>query len=699
MIESRNEYSNHLQSHQSDINMNFRSRQSVFQGFLKKDVQVYHDNSQQSQMLEQMKIPINDECIQIPDWLDNIYTEYGIPLKQAQYINIWDPVESRYIDITRTRSINCHNFKQAQPIYLRYLPNQEHAVPPHANYQSMIDENISYNYHTENPLYQNNQQNNLFNNSLQQTYSIQNTDNWQNIQQQGVSSQLQANHSYGNFNNAKSSSKTFSSQSYQRTNSDVASNTSTTTTSNSSIRPKRQSMVTESSNGKINLTNNAFLISSVHNTVAKNEKMAHLESSHNPRRLIDQLKQEANSSSPIEQDENVLKNLKMEDQGSSFASTINIGAGIGYGSKSILLNLKKEYIHESSDNMQASGELNGIQSGLGNNSTCSNKQSSGKTKHKDSDQLSQKDVCSTPQQNEQQTKNHKHIPREKRVKERQISYVKGKVDEWRNLYDNGFTNSRGEIEKVNLDVAAQIVGLSRKTLDDYYAQLRKAQKYGFDFDTNSSEKMGTLRKYVKKMSEKDVNAGDDESQDTDNNTSSKSNFNTPQLKPSIPSDIIKQELSMSVGHPSNALKFSENNLDLPRQTSIPLKHAISTPSQQQQSQLLFNQVKIEPTSYSQNIISVQAFNSMQQEKDISKPNQFAIQNYNQNQSFKIENSSYEEKAADNSMNLEDIDNNLNNNSNNNNMCNNEEPMEQEDDDNFTDYINSENNPKEEQNDD
>ncbi|KAL4477716.1 hypothetical protein ABPG74_002866 [Tetrahymena malaccensis] len=692
MIENRNEYSNHLQSHQSDINMNFRSRQSVYQGFLNKDVQVYQDRSQQSQMLEQMKIPINEDCIQIPDWLDNIYFEYGIPLKQAQYINIWDPVENHYIDITRLRSISCINFKQAQPIYLRYLPNQEHAVPPHANYQSMIDENMSYNYHAENPLYQNNQQNNLFNNSLQQSSSIQNTNSWYNMQQQGNSSQLYAQ---GTLNNAKSSNKTLSSQSYQRTNSDAASNTSTTSTSNSSIRPKRQSMATESSNSKINLTNNNFSNSSVHNTVSKNEKMTNLESSHNPRRLIDQLKQEANSSSPIEHDENVMKNLKMEDQGSSFASTINIGAGNGYSSKSVQLNLKKEYIHESSDNMQASGELNGIQNSLGNNSTCSNKQSSGKAKHKDSDQLSQKDVCSTSQQNEQQTKNHKHIPREKRVKERQISYVKGKVDEWRNLYDNGFTTANGQIEKVNLDVAAQIVGLSRKTLDDYYAQLRKAQKYGFDFDTNSSEKMGTLRKYVKKMSDKDANAGDDDSQDTDNNTSSKSNFNTPQLKPSIPSDIIKQELSMSVGHPSNTRKFSENNLDLPRQTSIPLKHTISTPSQQ--SQLLFNQVKIEPTSYSQNIISVpQAFSSIQQQKDISKPNQFTIQNFNQSQQFKIENSTYEEKAGDHCMNLEDESNN----NNNINMCNNEEPMEQEDDDNFTDYINnSENNPKEEQNDD
>ncbi|EAR94806.2 transmembrane protein, putative (macronuclear) [Tetrahymena thermophila SB210] len=406
MLDSHNQYNNHLQSHQSDININFRSRQSVYQGFLSKDVQVYHDSSNQSQMLEQMKIPINDDCIQILDWLDNIYLEYGIPLKQAQYINIWDPVENHYIDITRIRSIPCYNFKQAQPIYLRYLPNQEHAVPPHANYQSMIDENMSCNYHIENPLYQNSQQNNLFNNSLQQSSSIQNTNNWYNIQQQSTSSSFQVNNFHGTFNNAKSSSKTLSNQSYQRTNSDAGSNNSTASTSNSSIRPKRQSMVSESSNSKSSLTNNAFTNSSVHNTVAKNEKMVNSENLHNPRRLIDQLKQEANSSSPIiDHDENVMKNLKMEDQGSSFASTINIGTGNGYTSKSIQLNLKKEYIHESSDNMQASGELNGIQNNVVNNSTCSNKQSNGKTKHKDSDQLSQKDMCSTPQQNEQQTSN------------------------------------------------------------------------------------------------------------------------------------------------------------------------------------------------------------------------------------------------------------------------------------------------------
>ena len=42
-----------------------------------------------------------------------------------------------------------------------------------------------------------------------------------------------------------------------------------------------------------------------------------------------------------------------------------------------------------------------------------------------------------------------------------------------------------------------MVGLSRKTLDDYYGILRKAETMGFDFDKYSDQKMGFLRKYVK----------------------------------------------------------------------------------------------------------------------------------------------------------------------------------------------------------
>lgn len=65
-------------------------------------------------------------------------------------------------------------------------------------------------------------------------------------------------------------------------------------------------------------------------------------------------------------------------------------------------------------------------------------------------------------------------PREKRVKERAIGYVLEKVKEWRNLFKNGIADQRGNVKKVNLDVAASMVGLSRKTLDDYYKYIRKA---------------------------------------------------------------------------------------------------------------------------------------------------------------------------------------------------------------------------------
>lgn len=64
---------------------------------------------------------------------------------------------------------------------------------------------------------------------------------------------------------------------------------------------------------------------------------------------------------------------------------------------------------------------------------------------------------------------------------------------WRQLHE-------GE-EKLNLDVAAQRVGIARKTLDDYHLQLRRARRLGFDFEKNKFAKMGFLRKFVKDKSQ------------------------------------------------------------------------------------------------------------------------------------------------------------------------------------------------------
>lgn len=86
---------------------------------------------------------------------------------------------------------------------------------------------------------------------------------------------------------------------------------------------------------------------------------------------------------------------------------------------------------------------------------------------------------------------------DKRVKERYIEKVREKVGEWRAMHETGFRDKDGNLQKINLDQAANIIGISRKTLDDYYLQLRRAEQLGFDFERNKSEKMGTLRKFVK----------------------------------------------------------------------------------------------------------------------------------------------------------------------------------------------------------
>lgn len=51
--------------------------------------------------------------------------------------------------------------------------------------------------------------------------------------------------------------------------------------------------------------------------------------------------------------------------------------------------------------------------------------------------------------------------------------------------------------KINLYDAAKVVGIAKKSLDDYFCQLRLAEEYGFDFEKNMDEKIGTLRSYVR----------------------------------------------------------------------------------------------------------------------------------------------------------------------------------------------------------
>lgn len=85
----------------------------------------------------------------------------------------------------------------------------------------------------------------------------------------------------------------------------------------------------------------------------------------------------------------------------------------------------------------------------------------------------------------------------KRVKERTIKEMVGKVAEWRALYI-GRQNSSGEAaRKYTLEEAADKVGVAKKTLDDYLLQIRAGKALGFDFNGNSGAKVGVLRCFVK----------------------------------------------------------------------------------------------------------------------------------------------------------------------------------------------------------
>ena len=68
------------------------------------------------------------------------------------------------------------------------------------------------------------------------------------------------------------------------------------------------------------------------------------------------------------------------------------------------------------------------------------------------------------------------------------------VKKWRDLHLHGHKTLK---KRLNLQDAAKMVGISKKSLDDYYCQLRLGELYHFDYINNLSEKMGVLRTYVK----------------------------------------------------------------------------------------------------------------------------------------------------------------------------------------------------------
>lgn len=69
------------------------------------------------------------------------------------------------------------------------------------------------------------------------------------------------------------------------------------------------------------------------------------------------------------------------------------------------------------------------------------------------------------------------------------------MESWRHLYRQG--NKVGVKEKTNLDKAASILEIPRKTLEDYYLLIRNGASFGFNFNENKRQKIGVLRAFVR----------------------------------------------------------------------------------------------------------------------------------------------------------------------------------------------------------
>jgi hypothetical protein len=94
-----------------------------------------------------------------------------------------------------------------------------------------------------------------------------------------------------------------------------------------------------------------------------------------------------------------------------------------------------------------------------------------------------------------------------RAKERTIQEVIQKVEEWRGLSEGSllidkesgelvpWTRGRKKV-RFSREEAAVVVGISKKSLDDYLLFLRHGKRFNFDFEKHKNSLMGVLRKFV-----------------------------------------------------------------------------------------------------------------------------------------------------------------------------------------------------------
>merc|ERR1712159_761309 len=72
------------------------------------------------------------------------------------------------------------------------------------------------------------------------------------------------------------------------------------------------------------------------------------------------------------------------------------------------------------------------------------------------------------------------------------------VDRWRGYYEGVFDPATNQKVKYSLKESADLVGVPKKSLDDYATVLKKAKSFGFNIEKNLNVRFGLLRGFVKK---------------------------------------------------------------------------------------------------------------------------------------------------------------------------------------------------------
>ena len=105
------------------------------------------------------------------------------------------------------------------------------------------------------------------------------------------------------------------------------------------------------------------------------------------------------------------------------------------------------------------------------------------------------DEAEEKDKNEESFEDNKNKKKDcKRSKEKRIGFIIKKVFEWKGL-------RKLSKRKMSLQEAAQNVNMSKKTLDEYYNQIKEGKKFGFDFNRYKRDKVNVLRGFVKKKKE------------------------------------------------------------------------------------------------------------------------------------------------------------------------------------------------------